>query len=194
MRAGTALAAALATAALFLGSCGSESGSAATSSGTPGSGGATATAGTATATIAGTASAGTGTIGPGTSSPAPSSSATATPSPTASTTSAPPLMPPSGVGLYGYVTAGPTCPVERPGHPCPPRPVSASIEARKPDGVTVASTFSDSYGRYALDISPGSYLLVVVTPSPFPRCPETPVTVRPGSAARADVSCDTGIR
>ncbi|WP_077490431.1 carboxypeptidase-like regulatory domain-containing protein [Sinomonas mesophila] len=110
------------------------------------------------------------------------------------TTSAPPLAPPSGTGAYGYVTAGPTCPVERSDQPCPPQPVSARVEAHVPRGGAVASTRSDSSGRYALDLPPGSYVLVVGAASGWPHCPDTPVTVERGSAARADVSCDTGIR
>ncbi len=103
-------------------------------------------------------------------------------------------MPPHGAGAYGYVTAGPTCPVERPDQPCPPRPVSAVVEARDSGGSTVASVTSDSFGRYALGLSPGAYVLVVVTANDWPRCSDTHVTVPPGSAARADISCDTGIR
>jgi hypothetical protein len=93
------------------------------------------------------------------------------------------------------VAAGPTCPVEKQGQPCPPRPVSAGIvDAHDASGAVVASTRSDPHGRYALDLSPGSYMLVVVIPSGWPRCPDTSVAVQPGSAIRADVSCDTGIR
>lgn len=110
------------------------------------------------------------------------------------TTPSPPVAPPSGTGAFGYVTAGPTCPVERPDQPCPPQPVSARVVAHGPRGATVASTHSDSSGRYALDLPPGSYVLVVGAASGWPLCPDTPVTVKPGSAARADVSCDTGIR
>jgi hypothetical protein len=113
---------------------------------------------------------------------------------TTATQAAPPLLPPSGLGAYGYVTAGPTCPVEKQGQPCPPRPVSAAIDAHNESGATVASTTSDSYGRYALALLSGSYTLVVIAPSGWPRCPNTSVTVLSGSAVRADVSCDTGIR
>jgi hypothetical protein len=33
-----------------------------------------------------------------------------------------------------------------------------------------------------------------VTSSRLPRCPPATITVRPGSATRADFICDTGIR
>ena len=124
----------------------------------------------------------------------PTTSPSGTSSRTAPATSAPPLEPPSGTGAYGYVTAGPTCPVERPDQPCPPHPVSAVIDAHDSSRHTVASTHSDGYGRYALDLPPGRYVVVVAISSVLPHCPDTAVTVRPGAATRADISCDTGIR
>ena len=107
---------------------------------------------------------------------------------------APPLMPPSGTGAYGFVDAGPTCPVEKQGQPCLPRPVLAAIDAHSESRATVASTHSDSSGRYALDLSAGRYVLTVVTSSGWPRCSDMSVVVNPSSATRADISCDTGIR
>ncbi|GAB4100774.1 carboxypeptidase-like regulatory domain-containing protein [Sinomonas halotolerans] len=116
------------------------------------------------------------------------------PSPTATGSASPSPTPRSGTGVYGSVTAGPTYPVERADQPCPPQPVSAGVVARSLRGAPMASTHSDSSGRYALDLLPGRYVLVVVTRSGWPACPDTPVTVEPASAVRADVSCDTGIR
>lgn len=96
--------------------------------------------------------------------------------------------------MYGLITAGPTCPVERPNQPCPPRPVTAEVDARTGDGRTAAATHSDGAGRYALTVAPGTYTLVVVTGSTYPRCPNTTVTVQGGTPTRHDISCDTGIR
>ena len=96
-------------------------------------------------------------------------------------------------GVFGTITAGPTCPVERVGHPCPPAPVSAPLKALKGRRV-VASTHSDSSGRYAMSLRPGQYSIVVSSGRTFPRCPTTPVTVHQGQAVRADIRCDTGIR
>jgi hypothetical protein len=146
----------------------------------------------------GNGTADSGTVGTGTVVPASSTSTAASTtsrtSPTTTTPAATPLLPPSGTGAYGYVTAGPTCPVEKPGQPCLPRPVSAGIDAHNASGATVASTRSDSSGRYALELAAGTYTVVVVVPSGLPRCPETSVAIHPGSATRADISCDTGIR
>ncbi|MGA8295955.1 MAG: carboxypeptidase-like regulatory domain-containing protein [Acidimicrobiales bacterium] len=104
------------------------------------------------------------------------------------------LILPSGTGAYGSVTAGPTCPVEQAGNPCPPEPVTAEIDARDAAGRTIASTRTNSAGSYALSLKPGAYTLVVVTRATFPRCPSEPITVSSGSPLRVDVSCDTGIR
>ena len=118
----------------------------------------------------------------------------ATPAPAPAPTPTPPPITPRGTGAYGYVTAGPTCPVERPDQPCPPRPVSARVDAEDGSGRTVASTQTDQAGRYSLALAPGNYTLVVVTGTAFPRCPPTAVTVRSGAPTRADIGCDTGIR
>ena len=117
---------------------------------------------------------------------------TSAPTAAGTTTIAP--TPPNGSGVYGVATAGPTCPVERPDKPCPPVPVSAMITAQDSSGRPVASTRSDTNGKYALGLAPGQYLLTVNTGNLFPRCPSTSVTVPAGAAIRVDINCDTGIR
>jgi hypothetical protein len=96
-------------------------------------------------------------------------------------------------GVTGRVTAGPTCPVEQVGHPCPPRPVTATIKAQQGRRV-VARARSDSNGHYAMTLAPGRYTLLVQTGSQFPRCPATAVSVPANQVVTADISCDTGIR
>jgi hypothetical protein len=92
------------------------------------------------------------------------------------------------------VSAGPTCPVERVGSPCPPRPLSTEVEARDPAGHLAATARSGSDGRYRLPLPPGQYTLAVASSGPFPRCPTATATVVAGELATVDVSCDTGIR
>jgi hypothetical protein len=123
-----------------------------------------------------------------------SSSSTAASTTVSSATSSLPPPAPSGTGAYGYVTAGPTCPVERPDQPCPPRPVIAEVDARDTAGTLVAKGQSDAAGRYSLSLPAGSYTLTISTGMAFPRCPAVHVTVGVGARTRADVSCDTGIR
>ncbi len=107
---------------------------------------------------------------------------------------APALPRPSGTGIYGLVLASPTCPVERIGQLCPPRPVAGEVDVRDSGGKTAASTHTDSLGRYAVSLNPGRYTLVVVTGAAFPRCPNDVVAVPSKAPLRVDITCDTGIR
>jgi hypothetical protein len=101
---------------------------------------------------------------------------------------------PSGSGAYGYVSAGPTCPVQRADLPCPPRPVAAHIQVTDNSGRNVAATDSDSSGAYTVALAPGRYTVTATTGSVFPSCQPAQVTVAAGKPSRADISCDTGIR
>jgi hypothetical protein len=96
-------------------------------------------------------------------------------------------------GAYGYVTAGPTCPVHRLDQPCPPRPVRARVEGRDAAGQTIASTTTDEDGGYRIRLAPGRYTLVATPDTTSPRCP--PTDARVGSPpSRVDIGCDTGLR
>jgi hypothetical protein len=95
--------------------------------------------------------------------------------------------------VAGIVTAAPTCPVERINQPCPPRPVSAEIDARTQAGKKFTATHTDPDGHYTLMLPLGTFILTVQTPG-LPRCPPTPVTVRSALRITADIHCDTGIR
>jgi hypothetical protein len=108
------------------------------------------------------------------------------------TTGAPP--PVSGSGVHGHVTAGPTCPVEQPGQPCPPAPVHGRVDAVDAGGGVLGTATTDSEGGYAIALPPGDYTLKVDTGATFPVCPDTAVTVPADGAAAADIGCDTGIR
>lgn len=131
---------------------------------------------------------------PGGASPGPSaavSSPAPGPSPTPSPT-APPALGGRGT-IQGTVTAGPTCPVERVGQPCPPVPVVSRVEARL-GGASVASSQTSATGAFSMAVPPGTYTVVVIGSGPFPRCPETPAVVAAGAVTTANVMCDTGIR
>ncbi|HEU5002871.1 MAG TPA: hypothetical protein VFW71_08840 [Actinomycetota bacterium] len=97
-------------------------------------------------------------------------------------------------GIRGTVSAGPTCPVERVGSPCPPAPVVGRVEARTGSATVVASAQTSATGTYSLSVAPGSYTLVVVVPGTFPRCPDTAAVVAPGALTTVNIVCDTGIR
>ncbi len=101
----------------------------------------------------------------------------------------------SGVG--GIVTAGPTCPVVRPGESgCDDRPVAdAVLVVRDAGGAEAARFATDGSGLFRIALAPGSYTL-----EPQPRAgllgtaqPE-PFTVAAGRLTFIAVSYDTGIR
>ena len=95
--------------------------------------------------------------------------------------------------VSGTVTAGPTCPVEQVGSPCPNRPLQTTVVILSRSGQVVSSTRSDGHGRYSVRVAPGTYFVAVET-TRWPRCPATRVEVRASRPARANVLCDTGIR
>ena len=180
----------LLVAAATLVSCGSSN----TSLGQGGSTGAVTTSSVVSPT--GRAEVGTATAWPATTD-APGHATTAHTDSTAEvipTTMVLPPLPVDGTGVRGRVTAGPTCPVERPDQPCPPKPVRGRVDALDSAGHTAANADTDDAGRYAISLPSGHYELRMVTDGPFPRCPDTPVTVTAGLPVTADIDCDTGIR
>ena len=104
------------------------------------------------------------------------------------------VQPSTQVGtLRGIAVAGPQCPVEMAGHPCPPKPVAVEITVTDTAGKVVATFQSGVDGGFAIQLPPGTYTLT----SNQPRAPYlTPVTVR--VSARSDTELrlllDTGIR
>lgn len=96
------------------------------------------------------------------------------------------------MGLYGTVMRGPTMPVCRAGEPCsaPAAGVTLSF-SRNGRSVNVVTT---SRGTYRVALTPGVYVVHLVSKPPFPRMTPVTVTVRNGVAARRNFMIDTGIR
>jgi len=97
------------------------------------------------------------------------------------------------VGLYGTVMRGPTMPVCRAGEPCS-APAAGVTLAFSRNGKTVKSVVTTSKGTYRVVLTPGVYVVRLVSKSPFPRMTPVNVTVRSGTASRRNFSIDTGIR
>jgi hypothetical protein len=96
--------------------------------------------------------------------------------------------------IVGTVTAGPTCPVERVGTPCPDRPVAgASVRAVLHSSV-VATSRTDSAGMYRLNVKPGAYTIVATNAGAYPSTAQRAVSVVVGQQATVDLVLDTGIR
>jgi hypothetical protein len=152
----------------------------------------------------GSATVGSGSVGPGrtvtpappgstpTATPAPSGTAAPTPTPLA--TPAPPAA--AGPGVYGLVTIGPTCPVQRIDNPCPDRAYAGTLSFQDAAGREVARVTADQDGQYVLHVAPGTYHVVPLAPagSPYPRGVPADVTVTPGAWSRLDIVYDSGIR
>ncbi len=95
--------------------------------------------------------------------------------------------------VAGTVMAGPTCPVEQAGSPCPDRPLQTTVRVMSVSGQVAASTRSDSRGRYLVHVAQGTYLVAVQT-AVWPRCPVLRIVVDASTLTKANVLCDTGIR
>ena len=99
----------------------------------------------------------------------------------------------SAVAVTGQVLAGPSCPVERVGQPCPPRPV--------PDAVVVAvvgdqqrgETTSDQRGQFRLILPPGRYIIRATNPGGYASTASEEVTVST-APVQITLTVDSGIR
>lgn len=106
---------------------------------------------------------------------------------------------PASSGISGTVLLGPTCPVMRnpPDPQCADKPYSVALEVTTINGSNIiANLFSDSQGKFKVNIAPGEYTIKSVNKSsPYPRCSSNGnVSVRKNVFTEIIVSCDTGIR
>ena len=110
----------------------------------------------------------------------------------------PASTPAAGSGIEGQALAGPTCPVERVGSPCPDRPVAGAVvnvwNAQRTKKVTTFT--ADDQGRFRVALAPGDYYLDPqrVENQQFPIPHPQSVTVREGAFTAVTIEYDTGIR
>lgn len=110
-----------------------------------------------------------------------------------------PILPggPQGT-LVGDVVAGPTCPVERVGNPCPPRPVpNRQVRIESPTGDVVTTVTTDARGHFSVHLAPGHYVVrVAIIPGQVGLRQVTPgdVTIVAGQITSITIELDTGIR
>ncbi|HCE10277.1 MAG TPA: hypothetical protein DEQ40_17050 [Oxalobacteraceae bacterium] len=98
-------------------------------------------------------------------------------------------------GVAGAVVVVPSCPgPERPGMRCVGPLAGARIQLRDGTGKIVGNAMTGADGRFELRAPAGNYRLQVRVVAAYPRCPAQPVTIREGQVARADISCDSGMR
>jgi hypothetical protein len=100
---------------------------------------------------------------------------------------------PPDSGVRGIVLAGPTCPVEREGDPCPDKPLSIGIRILR-RGELVRRIRSGADGRFRAALPPGFYVLdPVLGPGP-PSGGPAGARVRAHLWTRIRILVDTGIR
>jgi hypothetical protein len=100
-------------------------------------------------------------------------------------------------GVTGMITLGPACPVARQAAPCKARPYAARVLIRGlSDGRVVSTVHSSSTGRFRVDLAPGTYTLVPLSPRPGvpPVASAVPVTVVAHRHRAVTIQYDTGIR
>jgi hypothetical protein len=97
-------------------------------------------------------------------------------------------------GIRGHALAGPQCPVEVQGSPCPPVPYEGTVVATDVDGGAEYTVETDAEGRFELPLEPGTYDVSIVSDTSPPIAKPQSVTVESGSFAEITVSVDTGIR
>jgi hypothetical protein len=96
-------------------------------------------------------------------------------------------------GIFGTVTAGPTCPVERMDSPCPPGVWTGEVRATDGGGNQL-TTGTDERGNYSMALEPGTYEVAAVTGNGPSIAKPTSVVVVAGPLQRVDLTVDTGIR
>jgi hypothetical protein len=102
--------------------------------------------------------------------------------------------PSAATGIFGSVTAGPVCPVEQVGSPCPPRPWRGTVRATAADGSTFLAATDDA-GNYTLSVPAGTYTVVAVTEEgALPIGIPSDAVVGGDARVRVDLEVDTGIR
>ena len=96
--------------------------------------------------------------------------------------------------VAGRVYSAPSCPVERAGHPCPPRPVvGASVVALQARHV-VASTHTGAGGRFQLSVDAGRYVIRATNTGGLATTAQKIVDVTAGATIRARLVVDSAIR
>ena len=97
-------------------------------------------------------------------------------------------------GIRGQALAGPQCPVEVQGSPCPPVPYEGTVVATVVESGTEYTVNTDADGRFELPLKPGTYEVAILSDSSPPFAKPQSVTVEPGTFAEITVAVDTGIR
>ena len=95
--------------------------------------------------------------------------------------------------VTGYVLTAPTCPVQRVGQECPPRPVSGSTVVAADGATTRASTRSDGAGAFHFTLPDGRYVITATNVGGYPSTASENVSVS-DAPVHITLILDSGIR
>lgn len=99
-----------------------------------------------------------------------------------------------GGTVLGRVMSAPSCPVERAGRPCPPRPVvGGSVVALQARHV-VASTRTGAGGRFQLSMDAGRYVIRATNTGSLATMTQKTIDVAAGAIICAELVVDSGVR
>lgn len=97
-------------------------------------------------------------------------------------------------GIRGQALAGPQCPVEIEGSPCPDVPFEGTVIATEVATGDASTVETDADGRFELSLPAGTYEVSIVSESSPPFAKPQTVEVEAGSFTSITVAVDTGIR
>lgn len=96
--------------------------------------------------------------------------------------------------VTGVVLSAPSCPVERAGSPCPPRPVPGAEVTATRDGTTVARVRTGRDGLFDMSLAAGAYTITARQPRGIGSSAIKDVTVQAGAIVAVTLTVDSGIR
>jgi Carboxypeptidase regulatory-like domain len=97
-------------------------------------------------------------------------------------------------GIRGRALAGPRCPIETAGSPCPDAPWQGTVVATEVGSNERHTVATDVDGRFRLALPPGTYELTIDADGELPFAKPQRVTIDEGEVVDVIVSVDTGIR
>lgn len=102
---------------------------------------------------------------------------------------------PPDSGVRGVVSAGPQCPVEVQGSPCPDQPWQGTVRVTTTDGDVLDEVPTGVDGRFEVTLEPGDYVVMAVTEADrLPMAAPQEITIGEGEWVELTLVVDTGIR
>ena len=97
-------------------------------------------------------------------------------------------------GIRGRALAGPQCPVELAGSPCPDVAWEGTVVVTDTSSGKEFTVESDADGRFEIALAPGTYEVAIASDTGPPFAKPQTVHVAAGAFTRITLAVDTGIR